>query len=91
MKQTPRGSGPYPRPRRPRLGADLPVATALERWPPAAQVFLAHRMACVGCAMARFDTLCDAAATYSLPLERFLLELTAASVAAPNPSTEIDP
>lgn len=91
MNQTPRAAAPRARRRRPRLGADLPVSTALERWPPAAQVFLAHRMACVGCAMARFDTLRDAAATYQLPLEPFLLELTAAAPAASSPSTEIEP
>jgi hybrid cluster-associated redox disulfide protein len=90
MMQPPHARPPRPR-RRPRFAADLSVATALERWPPAAQVFLAHRMACVGCAMARFDTLRDAAATYQLPLDRFLLELTAATPAAPTLSTEIDP
>ena len=47
----------------------------LERWPQTIPVFLRHRMACIGCAMAPFETLADVAAIYSLPLSRFLNEL----------------
>ena len=90
MNPPPRARAPRARHRRPRLGAAQPVSTPLERWPPAAQVFHPHHQASVGIAMARFDTLRDAAATYQLPLDGFLLELTAAAPAAPNPSTEID-
>lgn len=57
------------------LGPGLIVADVLARWPQAAQVFFRHRMACVGCPMAPFQTLAEAAAIYSLPVGCFLAEL----------------
>ncbi len=57
------------------LRADLPIAELLARWPQTAQVFLRYRMACVGCTMAPFDTLADAAMAYNLDLARLLGEL----------------
>jgi hypothetical protein len=58
-----RHAAPFPaRAAADRGSADLPVATALERWPPAG----VPRPSCtVGCAMARFDTPRDAATTCS--------------------------
>lgn len=61
--------------RRRNLHARLTVAETLRRWPQATRVFLAHRMACPGCAMARFDTLADVAAIYGLAKSRFLGEI----------------
>lgn len=57
------------------LHAHLTVAETLRRWPQVTRVFLAHRMACPGCAMARFDTLADVAAIYGLVTSRFLGEI----------------
>lgn len=54
---------------------DTPVARLLDRHPETARVFLARRMACVGCSLAAFDTLADAAREYRLPLGDFLAEL----------------
>jgi hybrid cluster-associated redox disulfide protein len=59
----------------PPLTGDLTVAEVLTRWPQAIQVFFRHRMACVGCTMAPFDTIADAAAIYGLPLSFLLSEL----------------
>jgi len=53
----------------------LTVAEVLDRWPQTIPVFFRHRMACVGCAMASFETLADVAAVYGLHLGRFLSEL----------------
>jgi len=59
--------------------ADLPIATTVEdvltRSPHAARVFLDHRMACVGCTMAPYDTVADAADAYDLDPYRFAEEL----------------
>lgn len=49
--------------------ADQTVEVVLGRWPAAIGVFLRSRMACVGCAMARFDTLEQAARSYGLPVD----------------------
>jgi len=58
---------------------DTPIAPFLGRHPAAARIFLAHRMACVGCSLAAFDTLADAAREYRLPLADFLAELESAA------------
>ena len=58
---------------------DTGVAHLLGRHPATAQVFLAHRMACVGCSLAAFETLADAAREYRLPLADFLAELERAA------------
>ncbi len=57
----------------------LTVAEVLERWPATAAVFVARCMACVGCAMARFDTLADAAAAYGVAPGTLLRELRQSS------------
>ena len=54
---------------------ELTVAELLARWPQAIPVFLHHQMACVGCTMAPFETLADAAASYGIPLSLFIGEL----------------
>lgn len=58
-----------------RLSPQMSVADVLERWPELIPTFLEHRMACVGCSMAAFETLQDAARIYSLHPARFLEEL----------------
>lgn len=57
------------------LLTELTVAEVLRRWPETIPVFFRHSMACVGCAMASFETLADVAAIYGLQLSRFLSEL----------------
>ena len=59
----------------PKLEADLIVADVLTCWPQTIPVFTHHRMACVGCAMAPFETLAEVAEVYGLELSCFLSEL----------------
>jgi hybrid cluster-associated redox disulfide protein len=54
------------------------ITDVLERWPAAAEVFTAHGMACVGCAVAPFYTIGDAALVYRLDSPLFIDELLAA-------------
>jgi len=74
----------------------ITVEDTLNRWPATARVFLAHRMACVGCTMAPFERLPEAAGHYGLPEDAFLDEIHRASLgpepdeprrADPDPST----
>jgi hybrid cluster-associated redox disulfide protein len=51
------------------------VAEVLDRWPATAAAFVRRRMACVGCAMAPFDTIGEAAAVYGIEVEGLLDEL----------------
>ena len=59
----------------PKLTADLIVADVLASWPQTIPVFTHHRMGCVGCAMAPFETLAEVATIYKLDLSCFLNEL----------------
>ena len=54
------------------LTAGLTVDAVLEEWPETMAVFQAFKTACVGCAMAPFDTLEDVAHIYHLDLCRFM-------------------
>lgn len=62
-----------------KISADSIIAHLLQDWPQATPVFLKHKMNCVGCSLAAFDTLGDALGIYGLPLEPFLAELRRAA------------
>jgi hybrid cluster-associated redox disulfide protein len=55
--------------------ADLSVSDVMERWPATIAVFQAYRMACVGCFMAPFDTLAEAAHNYRLDVDQLVRAL----------------
>jgi hybrid cluster-associated redox disulfide protein len=59
----------------PPITPDQLVEEVLHAHPQAARVFIRHRMACVGCPMAPFMTVAEAAAAYDLPTERLLMAL----------------
>ena len=61
------------------------VADVLERWPATVDVFHAHVMACVGCVLAPFYTVQDAAVVYNLLPEQFAAELLAV-IDTPSPA-----
>jgi hybrid cluster-associated redox disulfide protein len=48
------------------------MATLLSDFPGTAEVLIEHRMACVGCNMAAFETLEDAAHIYGIALNELL-------------------
>jgi hybrid cluster-associated redox disulfide protein len=60
------------------------VESVLTRSPRAAKVFLDHGMACVGCTMAPFDTVADAADAYGLDAHRLAAELAGTIRPAPD-------
>jgi len=59
--------------------AGLSVAELLPSRPQTIAVFTRHRMACVGCPIAAFETVAEVAAIYKLNLACFLTELEQAS------------
>ena len=61
--------------RREMVNTDDMVSALLIRHPRAARVLLNHGMHCVGCAIARFETLAEACAVYGVPVEGLLDEL----------------
>ncbi len=58
--------------------ANFSITETLNRWPQTIYNFMRHQMACPGCAMARFETLAEAAENYGLGLDEFLTELATA-------------
>ncbi|WP_323782772.1 DUF1858 domain-containing protein [Leisingera sp.] len=58
---------------------DLPLADLMMHWPDTIQVFLRHKMLCVGCLIGPFHTIADACAEYSLDECDFLAELREAA------------
>lgn len=61
-----------------RPGPDQIVEDLLARWPETVPVFLRLKMACVGCDLAGFETVAEAAQAYGIAVERLLADLTAA-------------
>ena len=57
------------------LSSRATVAEILDAYPQTIRVFFDHHMICVGCVMAEFDTLEDAAANYNIPIAQLLEEL----------------
>lgn len=67
------------------ISAQTTIAALLSVYPHTASIFLRRQMICVGCSMAAFDTLAEAAFNYGAALEPFLAEIKlAAGVRAPN-------
>ena len=62
------------RPSEETLGGML-ISDVLEQWPATADVFHTNAMACVGCAVAPFYTIQDAATVYGLSPEKFIADL----------------
>ena len=67
-----------------RIYTSMTVSEVLAHHPRTAEVFLKHGMACVGCAIAPFETLADVADIYNLSIERLLAELTSIQDSAGN-------
>ena len=68
------------------LTASTTVADVLLRRPLAARILVNHRMYCVGCAIAPFETLEEACEIYGISLRHLLAELNAATMENPRPA-----
>lgn len=53
----------------------MKIDDLLARWPTAAQVFIAYRLACIGCEFSGFHTMEQALEIYDLQSSRFVEEL----------------
>ena len=60
------------------LSAQTTIADLLKNWPSVMPFFIQNRLPCIGCEMARFETLEDLAKIYHLDLEIFLHEIISA-------------
>jgi hybrid cluster-associated redox disulfide protein len=57
------------------ITADHIVSEVLATWPKIVPLFIERRLFCVGCSMARFETLADVSKIYRLDLDQFLEDL----------------
>ena len=58
--------------------SELCVGDIMQRWPATLGVFIDLHMHCIGCPIAKFHTLSDAADEHGLPLELLVSEISAA-------------
>ena len=54
---------------------DTNIDDLIEQFPGVASVFVRHRMACVGCDLARFDSVADACQWYGVAPATLLAEI----------------
>ena len=55
--------------------SSVSVGDIMDRWPQTIPVFIKYQMGCVGCCMAKFETLEDAMQIYHAPKDEFLREI----------------
>lgn len=55
--------------------ASMTVDTVLTRWPQCADIFNEYNMACVGCPVAPYYTVSEAANVYNLAVDEFIAVL----------------
>jgi hybrid cluster-associated redox disulfide protein len=67
-------SSPSPR----AIDPDMSLDEIMRRWPATVSVFMKNRMSCVGCPIASFHTIVDAAEEYHLDEGQFAEELALA-------------
>lgn len=60
-----------------KITPDAVIDWVVSEYPSTVPIFLQWRMQCVGCPLARFETIADACRIYQRPVERFLVELRA--------------
>ena len=59
--------------------ANMTVSAVLDQWPQTAEVFNQFNMACVGCPVAPYYTVTEAATVYKLSVNEFVAVLEKAS------------
>ncbi|WP_424983452.1 DUF1858 domain-containing protein [Maritalea sp. S77] len=60
------------------IDPDMSLDEIMRRWPATVSVFMKNRMSCVGCPIASFHTIVDAAEEYHLDEGQFAEELALA-------------
>lgn len=60
------------------IDPDMSLDEIMRRWPATVSVFMKRRMSCVGCPIASFHTIVDAAEEYHLDEDQFAEELALA-------------
>ena len=59
------------------ITSNMTIAEVQDRWPQTIPAFREYAVACVGCDLAAFCTIAEAAQEYQIEVERLLTELQA--------------
>ena len=57
---------------------DMPIGDVLKQYPKALRVFLSHGLMCVGCAVARFESIRDGATAHGIDVDALIKDLNQA-------------
>ena len=69
----------------------MTVADLVDRCPGVARAFAAQGMACVGCPMARFETVQEVASVYRVPIDAFMEDIARLAAARANVPRRMHP
>lgn len=58
-----------------KLDPDMPVDTIMREWPATVEVFIRHRLLCIGCPIGPFHTVGDACLAHGLAEDALVREL----------------
>lgn len=70
-----------------KIHRDLTVQKLIDTWPSTREVFIRRRMACVGCDLAPFMTIAEAAISYGIAPDALEQDLRAAATQPADPSS----
>ena len=58
-----------------RISPEMSIEEVTHRYPQTADLFIRHRMGCVGCSLGLFHTIAEVAAIYKFEVETFITQL----------------
>jgi len=61
-----------------KITKDMSFAEVLQKYPKTAHIFIAHGMHCIGCVMARFETIEQGAAAHGIDIKKLITDLNKA-------------
>ena len=59
----------------PRITPEMSIDEVTRQYPQTADIFVRHRMNCVGCSLGMFHTIAEVAAIYKIEVETFIAQL----------------
>ena len=71
------------------ISGETIVEEILDQFPSAAKVFVGRRMHCVGCPIARFETLAEVCRIYRQAVDGMVAELSAVCSVLPHANDEV--
>jgi hybrid cluster-associated redox disulfide protein len=58
-----------------RIESTMSAEDLMKKWPATIEVFVRHRMACVGCPASAFHSIAECCKEYRLSLPNFMIEI----------------